>query len=227
MVLDGQRLGALPAVVLGLLLAGCTASAPSVTTRPSVTLPPPVTAVPSVAPSPSASPLDTSNWIAYTSKQYGFSLKHPPGWTVGPAAKKGLGEGELFVTPGQDVYVHVSSTPAKDTPETWEGVAAWVEKHCQQGGEPCPGVLDRAVKLCNGSTECHPGLLVPDFGESSFEAIFTGGDYKGQMVSVDVALPESHQNVARYGGSRRLLEGFLSTMDVCPARPDQTPSGCP
>ncbi|MFZ1412603.1 MAG: hypothetical protein WAS07_14215 [Micropruina sp.] len=209
--------------MLGLLVAGCTAAAPPVLTAPSVT--PPVAAVPSVAPSPSPSPLDTSNWTVYKSKQYGFSLKHPPGWIVRPAEKEGHGDGELFVTPGEDIYVHVSSTRFKDTPDTWEGVAAWFEKHCQQGGEPCPGVLDRAVKLCSGSMDCHPGLLVPDVGGAYFEAIFTGGDYKGQMVSIVVGPPEWHDNVAKYGGSRRLLEGFLSTMDVCLARADQT-QGC-
>ena len=47
------------------------------------------------------------------------------------------------------------------------------------------------------------------------------------MIVMEVGLPEWHQNVAKYGGARRLLEGFLSGMGVCPARPDQAPAGCP
>ncbi|MBK8460515.1 MAG: hypothetical protein IPL43_10335 [Micropruina sp.] len=213
-------MGALPAVVLGLLVAGCTAAAPPVLTAPSVT--PPVAAVPSVTPSPSASPLDTSNWIVYKSKQYGFSLKHPLGWTVEPSAKYGHAGGELFLTPAEDLYVRVWSTPIKDLPESLEGVAAWVELYCKQVGYSC--ALDQAVPLCNGR-DCHPGLLV-GVDDGFVEAFFTGGQHKGQIVGVEVGLPESAENVAKYGGARRLLEGFLFTMDVCPARPDQRPQGC-
>ena len=59
------------------------------------------------------------------------------------------------------------------------------------------------------------------------QAFFTGGKHKGRMIAVDVGLPESAEPVAEYGGARRLLEGFLSGMDVCPAQPDQSQPGCP
>jgi len=81
------------------------------------------------------------------------------------------------------------------------------------------------VPLCNG-TDCDPGLLVTGDGEF-VQAFFTGGKHKGRMIVVEVGRPEWHESVARYGGARRLLEGFLSGMGVCPARPDQAPAGCP
>ena len=130
----------------------------------------------------------------------------------------------MFVTPAHDLYVAVWSAPAKVTPETTEGVAAWVEQYCKVGGKSCSG-LDQSVPLCN-ETDCDPGLLVTVDGDF-VEAFFTGGKHEGRIVAVEVGLPESASPVAEYGGSRRLLEGFLSGMGVCPARLDQSQPGCP
>lgn len=194
---------------------------------------------------PSASPIDTTDWVVYESKQYGFSIKHPPGWEVLPAKRdwtleadagrgqhRGEGAQETFKPPANDLFVAVWSAPAKDTPETLEGVAAWVERYCKMEGSSCSGP-DRSVPLCNG-TDCDPGLLVTVdnmYGAtddlSFMGAFFTGGKHKGRMIGVEVGRPEGDGVVAKYGGARRLLEGFLSGMGVCPARPDQAPAGCP
>jgi len=232
------RIALLRAVVLTLLLSGCTPSAPSPNGSSSVTIPTsamPGTSGTSGTSSPSAPPIDTGNWIVYESKRYGFSIKHPPGWRVYPAthdwtlkadADNWQSAGtEKFVSAANDVTASVWSTPAKDTPATLEGVAAWVEKYCELSAKfSCPGVLDRAVPLCNES-DCHSGLLETFTDES--QAFFTGGDHEGQLVVIAVWRPELDDTVKKYGGARRLLEGFLSGMDVCPARPDQTPPGCP
>ena len=220
---------ALGALML-VLLAGCTPTAPSANTSPSTPI---QTTATSATSSPSASPIDTTDWTVYESKQYGFSIKHPPGWDVRPAERDwtleadagtaGRGSLEMFLTPAHDLYVAVWSAPAKDTPETPEGVAAWVEQYCNLAGKSCSG-LDRSVPLCNG-TDCDPGLLVTDNG--FVEAFFTGGKHQGRMIAVEVGLPESAEPVAEYGGARRLLEGFLSGMGVCPAQPDQSQPGCP
>lgn len=227
-------LGTLPAVVLVLLLAGCTPSAPTASASPSVTIQPTGTSATSATSSPSASPIDTTDWVVYESKQYGFSLKHPPGWRVVPAIRDWTLEAdggqldtpgqETFKAPGGHLYVGVWSTPVKDTPETLEGVAAWVENLCQEAYDDCSGLdRSRSEALCNG-TDCDPGLLVTS--DSGYvEAFFTGGKHKGQMVSVVVGRSERHPTVWKYGGARRLLEAFLATMDVCPARPNQ--QGCP
>lgn len=219
---------ALRAALMLVLLAGCTPTAPSANTSPSTPIQTTATSA------PSASPIDTTNWTVYESKQSGFSIKHPPGWQVWPAQRdwtlktdagqEGHGGQETFVTPADDLAVGVWSAPAKDTPETPEGVAAWVKQYCKLAGKSCSG-LDRSVPLCNG-TDCDPGLLVTVDGDF-VEAFFTGGKHKGRMIAVEVGLPESAEPVAEYGGARRLLEGFLSGMGVCPARPDQAPAGCP
>ena len=157
-----SHLGAIFLVALTLVLAGCTGPAPSAGSPPPATLSSP--AATPVTMSPSPSPIDTTTWIPYKSKQFGFTLKHPPGWTVEPAdgawsvkAEKkepGGGSHEGFSAPGGDVYVTAWSTPAKGIPETLEGVAAWIEEFCRQTGGSCPGIQDRSVPLCNGRAAC-------------------------------------------------------------------------
>jgi len=80
--------------------------------------------------------------------------------------------------------------------------------------EPCsPSLLDTAVQLCVEWRDCHPsGLLVS--GESEVQAFFTGGIYPGVMVIVSAWWGEREEATAPYGGTRRLLEGFLATMNV-------------
>ena len=223
-----SRIALRSAAALILVLAGCTPVAPSTTHSPAAT----IRATPAAS-SPGASPIDTTNWTVYGSKRYGFTIKHPPGWTVNPAEHDwtleadapdwGGGGSEGFSAPFS-LYVTVWSTPAKDVPATLEGVTAWVRKYCDHGGSSCID-LDRAVPLCNG-TDCQSGLLV-GFNGVEFEAFFIGGKHKDTMVGVSVGLPEGHENAAKYGGARRLLEGFLAGMGVCPAQPDQTQKGCP
>lgn len=220
---------ALGALML-VLLAACTPAAPLANTSPSTPI---QTTATSATSAPSASPIDTTDWTAYESKQYGISIKHPPGWLVRPAdsdwtleanaGQEGSAGKEMFVTPAHDLYVAVWSAPAQDTPETPEGVAAWVEQYSKQVGKSS-SALDRSVPLCNGMN-CDPGLLVTDDG--FVEAFFTGGKHPGRMIAVEVGLPEWAEPVAAFGGARRLLEGFLSGMGVCPAGPDQAPVGCP
>jgi hypothetical protein len=237
---------ALRAALMLVLLAGCTPTAPSANTSPSTPIQTTATsATPWTAP-PGASPIDTTDWAVYESKQYGFSIKHPPAWEVvpakrdwtleadaGPGDHRGEGAHEVFhSSPVMDNRVVVWSTPAKDTPETLEGVAAWVERYCKMESSSCSG-LNRSVPLCNG-TDCGPGLLVTvdrmwgaNQDLSFVGAFFTGGKHKGTMIGVEVGRPEGDPVAAKYGGARRLLEGFLSGMGVCPARPDQAPAGCP
>ena len=63
-------------------------------------------------------------------------------------------------------------------------------------------------------------------GRDYFYGFFTGDSHRDRIVIVGVHRPDGDPTLIPYGGSRRLLEAFLSTMDVCPAvRPDQ--AGCP
>lgn len=236
---------ALRAAPMLVLLAGCTPTPPSANTSPSTPIQTTATSATAWTAPPGASPIDTTDWVVYESKEYGFSIKHPPGWDVlpaerdwtleadaGPGDHRGEDAEERFEPPANDLFVAVWSAPANDTPETLAGVAAWVERYCKMESSSCSG-LDRSVRLCNG-TDCGPGLLVTvnrlwgaTAGLSHVGAFFTGGKHKGRMIGVEVARPEGDPVVAKYGGARRLLEGFLSGMGVCPARPDQAPAGCP
>ena len=128
------------------------------------------------------------------------------------------------MSPAQDLLVTAWSASTEDMPETTEGLMAWVEDWCRRIYPSCLGIRDSAVELCNGR-DCHPGLLVP-VNDQQFRAFFTGGDFQGRVIGVAVWRPEWDVTVEPYGGARRLLEAFLSTMDVCPAQ-GQPPTGCP
>lgn len=208
-------------------LGACSPSSPSGAASSSTTSPSAPTS-PSAATSagtPTAAAVDTTGWTTYVSERYGFGIGHPADWTVEPSDHDWTMEAdanlvgstgqEAFMSPAGDVRVSVWSVPS-ESPESLEGVEAWAEQYCQESANTsCTDIGDRAVPLCNESRDCHPGLLVP-FSED-VQAFFTGGNYQQRMVVVVVWRPESHSSVADYGGSRALLEAFLSTMDVCPS----------
>lgn len=181
---------------------------------------------------PTAAPVDTTGWTTYVSERYSFAIGHPADWTVetsnhdwtmeADASLFGNTGEEAFMSPDGDIRVSAWAVPS-ETPESPEGVEAWAEQYCQASANTsCTDIRERAAPLCNERWDCHPGLLVPF--DSDVQAFFTGGQYQ-QMVVVAVWRPESHSSVADYGGSRALLEAFLSTMDVCPAR-SGPPAGC-
>jgi len=199
-------------------------------------------APPSVTPTaPTATqPIDTRSWKNYTSDRYGLEVGHPPDWRVTPATRGWRSDAdianwlspahEVFHSPTGDIRVSVWSMPldaSKTTPcvdpkdracvESIEFLQTWVEDYCTASkNTPCTGIEDRAVELCLERRDCHPGLLVPF--EDDVQAFFSGGIYDGDtMTVVAVWRGERDRSVARYGGAQRLLEAFLSTMQVWPA----------
>ena len=142
---------------------------------------------------------------------------------------------ESFVAPSGDVRVSVWEVPLdtvaahsecagqKGLPfrgcvESLDYLMSWAADYCEASGisSSCTGIEDRAVELCLEKWDCHPGVLVPF--ESQVQAFFSGGIYNADaMTVVAVWRGESDPSVARFGGARRLLEGFLSTMAVWPA----------
>ncbi len=189
--------------------------------------------------------LDPGSWEAYTSTRYDFTVGHPPDWTEDPANRDWSWESdvldhlspahEAFLSPNGHVRVSVWNAPldASTREESIPYLVEWVEDYCEESGNsPCTGIADRAVELCLEKWDCHPGLLVPF--ENDVQAFFSGGIYaQDAMTVVAVWRRESSRFVARYGGSQRLLEAFLSTMEVWPSstpRPasmndDQPPLG--
>jgi hypothetical protein len=127
-------------------------------------------------------------------------------------------------------YCQQLSNPSCGTSmRQWWGVVKWVVGFCRQSNAPsCTGVVDRAVPLCIERWDCHPGLLVPfeNYVQAFLPEMTDDSSGWNQMIVVAVWRGDSDPTVARYGGSRQLLEAFLSTMLVCPARLDQAPWGC-
>lgn len=172
--------------------------------------------------------IDTSNWTTYTSDVYDLQIGHPSGWTELPATRAWRLDTdgadplspahEAFRSPEGDVRVSVWAAPLDPSTreETTAYLESWVEDYCEATENlPCTDIGDRAVELCLEKRDCHPGLLVPF--ESDVQAFFSGGDYASDAMTVVVVWrPESDASVVPYGGAQRLLEAFLSTMDVRP-----------
>ena len=234
---------AIPVItVVGLLILGdgnSDVAAPSTSASPSTTAAPSTSAAPSTTASPSTtsttvSPIDTTDWATYQSDRYGFSIGHPADWTVKPAdhdwtlaedAANWMSTGhEAFILPNQ-IRVSAWSVPLDPgtTLQTSADIEAWIEQYCQLAQPNCTEFNDMAVPLCLESRDCHPGLLVPF--ETDVQAFFPGtsGTTWDRMVVVAIWREDDHWSVAPYGGARKLLEAFLSTMDVHLARPDQIP----
>ena len=189
------------------------------------------TLAPTAAPSPTAAtlgPLDTTAWTTFTSSEYGFSVGHPPVWTVTPAirswsfatdAEVWLSSAEdAFLAPDRSVRVAAWAVPLTDPQmnQSWPELEAWVVDYCQRTkNTDCATIHDRAVPLCVEKRDCHPALLVP-FADDVQAFGYGGVLPDGKMVVMTVARGESEPNVAPYGGATRLLEAFLSTMNIWP-----------
>jgi hypothetical protein len=201
----------------------------SPTPIPSASAQPSPTPSPSPSPSPTPTALDTSTWTTYTSSQYGFELAYPPGWAAVPATRAWTFDpdaadpvltesADAFVSPEGAVRVNAWTLPLDPgtTIESWDEVEAWVEAYCAKTDiTPCEGLRERAVPLCNERRDCHPtAVLVPFFTE--IQAFFVSGSDFDRMTVVSVWRGEPDASTAAYGGSTRLLEAFLSTMNVVP-----------
>ena len=170
----------------------------------------------------------TGDWIPYTSNQYGFVLGHPPGWSEIPATRAWTyrDDGKDYLTPAADAFrsaagdVRVSAWLVPFGPvepeQSWESVEAWIEGYCPKTDLQSCGVIHaQAEHLCVEIRDCHPGLLVPF--ENGVQAFFFGGvSEEGGMTVVSVWWDERAAATAKYGGSKRLLEAFISTMNVWP-----------
>lgn len=180
------------------------------------------------SPAPSLGPIDTSAWTTYTSSQYGFSIGQPPGWTAVPAnrawsfqadAENWLSPAEdAFLAPDASVRVAAWAVPltAGQLNQSWPDVERWVIDYCERTkNTDCTTIHDRVVPLCIEKRDCHPALLVP-FADDVQAFGFGGVLPDGMMLVVTIARGESDPNVAPYGGATRLLEAFLSTMNVWP-----------
>lgn len=191
---------------------------------------------PSLSPIPSAStdPLDTSAWVTYASARYGFYIGHPKSWTERPATRAwsfGLdSDVNAPTSAGADHFTSsdgVVRVSAWDVPlessvdlDSREQLLTWINDYCTRtGAAGCTGIRDRAVFFCNERRDCHNAYLV-SFGDW-IGTFAWGGSIDWAVRIVAVWRSENDPQVAPYGGTRALLEAFLSTMNIVPAAGDQ------
>jgi hypothetical protein len=183
----------------------------------------PASVAPSTPPSPSPSaasgPLDTSTWATYTSTRYGFTIGRPADWSLIPSNRlwafpadttccppQGT---ETFLSPFGDVGVSVWSValPKGTTAD------AWIPTYCAKidPDSPCTALQSSTVPA---SMDGRAGRLVQF--KSDTQAFIPVGD---RLYIVACWRPENDPSVLPYGGARRLIEGYLSTMRLVPGGP--------
>jgi hypothetical protein len=193
------------------------------------------TSEPSASPSPAASTatslLDTSTWTTYTSDRYGFSIAHPADWSEDPADHDWTFENDInafqssgtesFATEGSadGMGVRVSAWSAPVDPGTT--VDDWIGAYCggQTQGPVCTEVLNGLVDVETGDR--HPGVLSAGTNRDTM-AFFLDGQ---TIYVVAIWRPEDDPAVQPYGGGRRLLEAFLSTMTLSAEPAQESPAG--
>ena len=191
--------------------------APSLAVAPPTTAPSP-TLSPTAAPTLSPNLLDTSTWTTYVSKRYGFSIAYPVDWHSDSAdhdwtlAKDAVWPNtatEHFELPIENEGVGVSVWSVAVAPGT--SVDSWLLGYCQKNNVDCTGILDQAVAA---TMDGHPGSLVT-FDDVP-HAIFL---VDGRIYAIACWLADDDPTVLKYSGSKRLVEAFVSTMDLLPGGP--------
>ena len=196
------------------------------------------TSAPTTAPTGSPTPAPSevapgiTAWVPYTSAVYGYTLAYPAGWNH-QAAKRAWepGEGNAvapgttdhFLSPDRGASVSVSLWPAGEDAdlESIPGLKAWAETYCSERVLPgCDTFAERAERRCRdvGGMPCRPAIIIPgDEGEYAFFPDWSSlmqTDAPDKVTVVFVPSGDAFPGTARYGGSVRLLESFLSTMGV-------------
>jgi hypothetical protein len=195
---------------------------PGATASPS----PVPTSTPAATPTPTPSPIDTSAWTSFESGRYGFVIKHPDDWTEARSDHDWTFENDLeawsstgpdsFVnpTPGQDMGVRVSVWAVQVAPGTT--AVSWLQTWCDATTTTgCAGLP--AVVVSAETGDGHAGVL-SQFGDTM--AAFIDGE-----TAYVVALwrAETDPSVLIYGGARRLIKAYISTLSL----PAESPLGSP
>lgn len=214
---------------LSALMLSNRGDAPGALPRPTTTAirSAPPSAPPTAAPSASPNLLDTSTWTTYVSARYGFSIAHPADWIEQRSDRDWtLAKSvdccppdtayENFILPGGNQGIVVSVWSVAVGPGT--SVDSWLQAYCPKATTtPCTGIQSRAVPA---TMDGHTGSLVPF--EADVQAFFLVDD---RIYAIACWRPELDFSVYPYSGSQRLVETFLSTMDLLPGGP--VPSASP
>jgi hypothetical protein len=160
-------------------------------------------------------PNDTSAWLPFVSERNGFSMAYPPDWEAHPgngewtfpedtAWPDGVEATDWFYLDGADGSVAASAWSVALPP----GISAdqWFLDYCAVEVTPCDGTEPKVP----ASLDAQAGWFVAG---SDPQAYFGIGD---RIYLVVIWQPEDHPALERYGGGRRLVEAFLSTMQLLP-----------
>jgi hypothetical protein len=168
--------------------------------------------------SPTVAPIDTSAWTIYASGRNWLSVAHPSDWTEEPADHAWtLPADGAWPNTGADKFQSPDGTIAAAAwsvlvppGTTLEG---WIADYCPLNTSPCTGIAARAVPITTRADQ-RAGLLVPFEGD--VQAFFLDSD---RIYVVAIWRGDADPNLAQYGGGRRLLEAFASTLCMTCASP--------
>lgn len=221
-------------------------SRPSGVGTPSPAPTPTAAATAPTTPTPSPAALQIAPgitaWTTYRSAVYGITFGYPDHWHVessatrrwqptdGTGAAEQLPFADVFASPGGvdqiGLWVWQMAPGSGADITSVEGLAAWVKANmCDEAIDACATVADVALPMCVGQVACGPAVLVPlSDGTSAFLGANVGPT-DGLVTIVSLGRPDSFPGAAQYGGSVQLLKSILTTMDVFPPEPGQTPAG--
>jgi hypothetical protein len=181
---------------------------------------------PNPSPSPSAQPstagsvIDTGNWISYTSERYGFDIKRPPNWNENPSSRAwnladaatfpAVGTEDFTYQPAENLGVRVSAWSVAVAPGT--SLGTWLESYCVMQGKACPGVLSIALPI---TMDGHPASSLAGPTEDSRVVALVND----RVYIVTAWRPDNDPSVAEFGGGRKLVEAYVSTMTLRPGGP--------
>ena len=183
---------------------------PTATTTPSPSAPP--------TGSPSLAPLDTTSWTPFVSNRYGFSIAYPPDWSSSQAERTWVFETDRLTTPlttadhflggpnGNQVGVSgwSADVPAGTSEDAW-----LTSYYANPDSTPanCGVTLDIFVPT---TVDGHAGRMATSTCDDTQAFVFIGK----RVYIFGIWRGETDPSVTAYGGSRRLLEAFLSTVAI-------------
>jgi hypothetical protein len=185
------------------------------------------TATPAAPPSPSPSPpaagLDTVDWISFTSERYGFDVKRPPEFTETPATSSwDLADADTFPAPGtEDFYFAGAGDGLGVRVSAWSFVVepgttleSFVQTYCvASAGTSCATRMDAALPVTTLDGDEGVSLAGPNLDSQVFVLV----DDRVYMVAA--WRTDNDPSVAPFGGGRRLVEAFASTLTLRPDGP--------
>lgn len=177
--------------------------------RPSSGVPATPTASPAAAsasPVAAATPVDTSTWVKYTSKIYGFSVSHPVTWSEQPATARWL-----------------YATQADGTVETLWSPSGWPDVEGFETKIPAGMTADTFLQaLILGGVQTACGLQLQYWSEVTVDGrpgrMGIGGcNEHFYFANAAVVIGQRVWFFTLFGPDRSLLVPFLATVKIDPA----------